>query len=478
MSKIFKAAKTAAVSILCAAGMLSLSGCENYGKMLKESPADYVDLAVENTMEAMGGFGFAEESKIIEQALGDGSFSLGFEVEGIAFSGVCETKEDAMSQLYTISNGEGNSAQIYLYGDESGMKFGTVGESGSHIYDLTLEGMAERLAASIFAPGSGSVYELSQEDYDIFAEYAEVISAAAAGTSESGDKYRKLTEDFRDGLSPVTEENADITVGGETVKANVVTYSVTKEQIKDFLDRYADIAAEDGQFSSEMSGMSEEEFRAQLDGAMADIENLTVDAVYYVNAKTHMLMQSDISVNAAAEGKTAEVKLNSVFGADPAAAEKQTHTLYVTAEGESTEIVMDVTHTDTSSTVKANMTSGGESAELFTLTAEKNDGSYSLSLDIMGTVTAGVDGTVSASGNALNLTVDKVYASYGEGEVSYSPKVNVDVKKGGEISALDAQGEFLDITEEELNAFGESIVNDFAWIFDGAYDSELYGDYE
>lgn len=464
MNKFLKAVKTTAVTALCAAGLLSLSGCDKNVKMLRDAPGEYVEMAMENTMEAMGGSSFSEEKKLIEQALEDGSFSLGFEVEGISFKGVCEAKDDAVSQLYTVSNGEGNSAQVYLYGDERGMKFGTIGETGSHIYDITLEGMADRLAASIFAPGSGSAYEMSQADYDVFAEYAEMLSTAAAGTK--GDKYQKLAEDFQNSLSPVTEEGVDSDIDGETVKANVVTYNITTEQVKDFLNRYRGLLIEDGQFNSETSGMTEEEFRAQFDEAMSNIENFTVGAVYYVNAETHMLMKSDISVNAAAEGETADVKLNSLFGADPAKAEKQTHILTITAEGETAEIVMDVTHTDTSATVKGNMTSGGESAELFTLVTEKDGENYSLSLDFMRLIAAGMEGTLNTNGNAVNMTVDRVYANFGDGEISYSPKVTVDVKKGGEISALDGQGEFLDITEEELDAFGESIMNDFGWIFE------------
>lgn len=127
MSKFFKAVKTTAITALCAVGMLSMSGCENYGKMLRDTPDEYIDMAMENTMESIGGNTFTEEKKLFEQALEDGSFSLGFEVEGITFNGVCEVSEkaNAVSQMYTLSNAEGISAQIYVYADEGGFKFGT-----------------------------------------------------------------------------------------------------------------------------------------------------------------------------------------------------------------------------------------------------------------------------------------------------------------------------------------------------------------
>lgn len=472
MSKFFKAVKTIAVAALCAVGMLSMSGCENYSKMFRDKPEEYISMAMGNTMESIGGKTFTEEKKLLEQALEDGSFSLGFEAEGITFNGVCEVSEKlgAVSQMYTLSNAEGKSAQIYFYTDKSGLKLGTIGDSGSHIYDVTLESFAEKLAASIFAPDSGSSYEMSETDYDELLEYVKTLSAAMENSDPKGsngdDKYQKLFEDFMDNLDPVIEEKTDIEIGGETVNANTVTYNVTTDKIKDLLNKLFDLLTEDGQLDPETMGYgySAEEFRAQFDEAMAGIEEISVTARYDINAKTHMLMQSDISLNASADGKTVEMRFNSFFGADPASAEKQTHTFSMNADGENFEIVMDVTHTENSAAVTANMKTGSLTVEIFTLKAEKNGEAYSLSANIMDEMTAGIEGTISASGNSFNMTIDKISAGYGSEEFSYSPKAKVNVKKGGEISVLDAQGEFLDITEEQLNDLIDAVAGDFEWL--------------
>lgn len=492
MQKFIRAAKSAAAAVLCTAGVLSLSGCENYGKMLRDAPDEYIDMAMENTMESMGGKTFTEEKKLIEQALKDGSFSLGFEAEGVTFSGVCEMNEKlgAVSQMYTLSDEEGNSSQVYVYADADGFKFGTVGESGTHIYDVTFDGLAEKLAASIFAPGSGSAYELSEEEYSTFVEYAEMLSTAMKeAESKDGDKYQKVIDDFVKNLSPMTVEGADVDIGGETVKTNTVTYTVGTEDIKSLLNQFIDLLMEDGQLDPETTGYSEEEFRAQLDEAMASLEDLSITAVYDVNAKTHVLMRSDITVNVAAEGETADISINSLYGADPAAAEKQTHTFSMTADGETLDVVMDVTHTETSTVITANMTNSEVgSTELFTVTADKDGENYSLTADIMGSITAGAEGTISTSGSSFDMTVSRVFANAGNGEISYSPNVTVNVRKGGEINLLDAEKEFLDITEEEMTALGENISNDFNWLFGKfypdlpdpdpiTYDDEFY-DYE
>lgn len=477
MKKFIRAAKFAAAAVLCAVGVMSLSGCENYKKMLRDSPDEYIDMAMENTMESIGGNTFTEEKKLLEQALKDGSFSLGFEVEGLTFNGVCEVSEksNAVSQMYTLSNAEGKSAQIYVYADNGGFKFGTIGNSGSHIYDVTLESFAEKLASSIFAPGSGSSYEMSEENYNVLVEYAKMLSAAANGSEKSGgDKYQKLIDDFTKNISPTIVEGTDADIGGEAVKTNTITYVIGTAEVKDLLNKVLDLMIEDGQLDPAKTGYSAEEFRAQFDEAMAKIENFSVKAVYDVNAKTHVLMRSDISLNVTADGETADIGFNSFYGADPAAAEKQTHTFTMNAGGETVEIVMDVTHTETSTVITANMNnSESGSTELFTMNIEKNGDNYSLSVDVMGEMTAGVEGTISASGNSFDMTIDKVSAGYGSGEFSYSPKVKVNVKKGGEISALDAEGEFLDITEEQLDTLMENIINDFSDVINGTSLGDL-----
>lgn len=480
MKKFIRAAKSAAAAVLCAAGVMSLSGCENYGKMLRDAPDEYIEMAMENTMESMGGSTFTEEKKLLEQALEDGSFSLGFEVEGITFNCVCEVNEksNAVSQMYTLSNAEGNSAQVYVYADKDGFKFGTIGDSGSHIYDVTLESLAEKLAASIFAPGSGSAYELSEEEYNVLVEYAEMLSAAMnEADGKDGDKYQKVIDDFAKNLSPMTVEGADVDIGGETVKTNTVTYTVGTGEVKALLNQMLDLLIEDGQFDPETTGYSEEEFRAQLDEAMASLENFSITAVYDVNAKTHVLMQSDITLNITAEGETVDIKLNSLYGADPASSEKQTHTFSMTADGETLDVIMDVTHTETSTVVTANMVNSEVgNTELFTLTSNKDGENYNISVDIMGTMTAGMEGTISTSGTAFNMTIDRVFANAGSGEMSYSPKAAVNVKKGGEISVLDAEGEFLDITEEKLNTLIENISKDFDTVL--GLDAETYDNYD
>ena len=165
MKKFIRAAKSSAAAVLCAVGVMSLSGCENYGKMLRDAPDEYIETAMENTMESIGGKTFTEERKLLEQALEDGSFSLGFEAEGITFNGVCEVNEksNAVSQMYTLSNAEGNSAQVYVYADKDGFKFGTIGDSGSHIYDVTLESLAGKRGT--FSNADGQDFRCGAVEY-------------------------------------------------------------------------------------------------------------------------------------------------------------------------------------------------------------------------------------------------------------------------------------------------------------------------
>lgn len=211
MKKILGGLKAAVCGVSAAAAMLLMSGCTNYSKMLSEKPADYISMAQENTMKASMGSGFGAEHKLLQEACEDGSLKLGFEVEGLKFNGelYVNEKDGKTAQVYKLTGTEGTSAEVYLYAGKDGLKFGTNGNSGRHVYDVTFEGFAEKLAASIFAPDSGSEYAMEQSDYDMFIQYIEEISSAAAGNTESADKLSKIAEDFMAAHPPVTEENVE-----------------------------------------------------------------------------------------------------------------------------------------------------------------------------------------------------------------------------------------------------------------------------
>ena len=74
MRNIGRFVKNTICTVTAAAGMLALSGCTNYSKMMNEQPQEYISMASENTAKAMVKSTFAEEYSILESALKEGSF--------------------------------------------------------------------------------------------------------------------------------------------------------------------------------------------------------------------------------------------------------------------------------------------------------------------------------------------------------------------------------------------------------------------
>lgn len=487
MSKFFKAVKAAAITALCAVGVMSLSGCENYSKMLRDKPDEYINMAMENTVESMGGNNFSEEKKLLEQALEDGSFSLGFETDGITFNGVCEVSEKlgAVSQMYTLSNADGNSAQIYVYADKDSLKLGTIGDSGSHIYDVTLESFAEKLAASIFAPDSDSAYAMSETDYNELLEYAEMLSAAVENSESQGDdKYQKLFEDFKNGHAPVIEEKTDIEIGGETVSSNVITYTIPTEDVKTFITDLFETALADENVKGQLPEYYDEEtLRESFSDLMDALEECGITAAYYINAKTNVMMKSDFTMNITVDEQPIKVYVNSFFGADPASAEKQTFDAGADIAGETASFNMAKIRTDNGWLLEASADFIGGKTDLLTVEFTQDGKNYSLTFEYPGDVVApdvyfGIDGTFEMSKTSFDMTVDKISYTDSEGDLRLiEPKAKVNVKKGGEISVLDAEKELLDLTEEEMDALLDAIGNDIGAIIDGADGSGAMGSY-
>ncbi len=485
---------------LCAAGsLLAFSGCTNYSKMMNEEPKEYLAIASQNAAEAIAKGSGSETYDLMEKASENGSFTLEFEVEGIKFKGetYSNSKDGMTSQMYTLAGSKGTSLQAYVYADNDSARFGTIGDSGTHIYSIDLDTVAEKLAGSVFAPESGSSYAISQEEYDKILEYLGEFDAVVRDESEASESgeisaYREIISSYTDSHPPVVEEKTETTVAGETVTANIITYDISKEDIRSVALQIFDAAAANGEFDETIESSKywygddysiddyKEEFTKQLD----EFSDYGINAVYKVNSKTNTLMQFDITANMADDHMNIVIKLGAVLGADPETAESgnvycEINTDYPDDDEYDSNIRIDadITSGEDSSGMAVRMNMDGEITELININYTKNGENYTLTADIPeAEITAKAEGTVSASDDEFKFTIDRVSLVSGSTEVSYLPKVVITAKKGGEILALDAEKEFLDITEEELDAFGEDIGNDLMAVLDEFAEGSVLGE--
>lgn len=449
-----------------------MSGCKNYGKMIKEQPEEYIKMAAENTANAMFKSKISDEySPIFDEAAKDGTFTLDFEAEGITFSGECcvNEKQGAVSQSYTVTGSEGASAQIYVYADESGMKFGTIGQSGSHIYDVNFSTLAEKLAASIFAPDSDSSYSIDQESYDKILEYLEEIHSATESSEEASNEYKEIIDSYLANHKPITEEKADAGIGDEMVKSNIFTYEIPYEDVKMLTEQLLDAALNEYEADEAgyLSSYSKEDIKNEMTSLFDRIEDCSIKLVYYINSKTNVLMKSDFTLNVTSDGENGEIYINAFYGADPETSERKSVKLGVRDDTEDNYFLADIIDSEKTSEISVTMTDDGEETKLLTLISERDGDSYKISAKLLDSeYSASVEGTVTADKNSFNLTVDKIGASQGAAEFSYSPKAVANVRKGGELLKLDAEKEFLDITESEMDELMQNIEEDFEAVFD------------
>ncbi len=454
-----------------------MSGCTNYTKMLNEQPAEYISMAQENTMNAIAGNSFGAENKLLGEACKDGSLKLDFEIEGVGFSGelYISEKDEKAAQIYKLTGTEGTSAELYFYTGKDGLKFGTNGNSGRHVYDVTFEGFAEKLASSIFAPDSGTEYAMEQESYNLLHQYIEGISSTVEESEAPADKMTALFNDFAEIYTPVTEEKVESDIGGETVSANLVTYSYSKDDIVYMWEEFVDVYLDDYMDETAFEYYTRDELKEQMMSVFDGIDGCELKIVHYVNSKSHALMMSDIDLLVTVGDDTMCFFIDALYGAEPENSDKQSFKAGISGDGEEYCITADLTSEENGSSVLVSLSEDGEVSELAALTSYRNGEDYKLTLDIPDSeISCSAEGTIKTDKKSFEITLDKVSATTGSAEVSYMPNGVVSVEKGTPMPELDADGELLALTEEEFDTLMENLESDFTAVMqETPYGSEM-----
>ncbi len=477
MNRFFRGLKGAVCGTVAAAAAVAMSGCTNYTKMLNEQPAEYISMAQENTMNAIAGNSFGAENKLLGEACKDGSLKLDFEIEGVGFSGelYISEKDEKAAQIYKLTGTEGTSAELYFYTGKDGLKFGTNGNSGRHVYDVTFEGFAEKLASSIFAPDSGTEYAMEQESYNLLHQYIEGISSTVEESEAPADKMTALFNDFAEIYTPVTEEKVESDIGGETVSANMVTYSYSKDDIVYMWEEFVDVYLDDYMDETAFEYYTKDELKEQMMSVFDGIDGCELKIVHYVNSKSHALMMSDIDLIVTVGDETACFFIDALYGAEPENSDKQSFKAGISGDGEEYCITADLTSEENGSSVLVSLSEDGEVSELAALTSYRNGEDYKLTLDIPDSeISCSAEGTIKTDKKSFEITLDKVSATTGSAEVSYMPNGVVIVEKGTPMPELDADGELLNITEEDFSTLLENIESDFTAVMqETPYGSEM-----
>ncbi|MDE7279940.1 MAG: hypothetical protein K2N26_09480, partial [Oscillospiraceae bacterium] len=142
---------------------------------------------------------------------------------------------------------------------------------------------------------------------------------------------------------------------------------------------------------------------------------------------------------------------------------------------EEDDVAADITRNENGSEILISLTANDETSELPTIASTRDGESYTITLDIPSLeISCKAEGTVKTGRKDFEITLDRVSAASGSAEVSYMPKGVVTVEKGSTMPELDAEKEFLDITEEEMDTLLENIESDFTAVMqETPYGSEM-----
>ncbi len=273
---------------------------------------------------------------------------------------------------------------------------------GEQAYGVSFENLGERFEKSVFGPGG---------KLDLGIDLSALGATDAISAVKDAD-LKNLLKDFADGVSEVcdaaagtvtdhadvTMEEREITVNGESVKANAITVARDAEQTKAYLGELTDAVKANEKITAAAATVTtlvekltgeatEKDFNAILDEALAAADGVTFTTVYYVGDED-VLLGSDTTVDSADTKATVttlggETKWNLTADEDGAA---------IRADGVRNEdgIIINAEYTDEKGdgTIRASIladgtfeiTAGGESAFSLTGSHDKEAGAFKAEL--------------------------------------------------------------------------------------------------
>lgn len=241
----------------------------------------------------------------------------------------------------------------FIGGDGEGSVLGTFG-SGDDLFDLLCyltpeeivlyserlsdsglgiktETLAEDMDASVFAPGSGSEYELDKETFDAVKENLVDLMDRLFGSSEKPrvleEALGRIAEEVKDSFK-VEEKKEELRLGGETVKVKVTYVTADGET----MEALADALVSEWEGNEELRDYVNKNFvvtngatAPDADDLIYDIEDLFYKAAddedmsivfsFAVNGK--YLVALDVEANMKIEGVDTDIDLSVDFSADP-----------------------------------------------------------------------------------------------------------------------------------------------------------------
>ena len=443
---------------------VSLSGCNNYSKMIKESPDEYIKLASENTVKSIAASKSSGIYDAVSNAVKAGAVKGDVSYQNISVSFAVLNDENKSIGVNASVKGGDSDITVKTYSDRDNAEFLISGLNEDHSYKLDLANFENDIRNSVFGPNSDSSYRLDDDSIKELTDAVNEFRDAFTG-ADGENEFQKTWTDFVKSLEYTSSSEKVTLSDGAEFKANIIKCSVSGDQMKDVIDKMSGIAGEDSYISYYFDSMNE---------VLDSITN--IDLTFTVNSKSHELVAVDGSFPAEIEGENYNMGISLDFGSDPAKSSE--YSLDFSAAPES-----DPTDTATASVVLAMSGTDGNISDKLTFSAKdadinesgeiafdynKADGAYTLTYSDSNNGELKLGGVITVNGKTAEMTVDSasVKSQYDD-EAQTADGLSVKLAfTEDKPQPLGADKNFLSLTEDELDA----LVND---IMSGIYGTDI-----
>ncbi|MGN1417339.1 MAG: hypothetical protein ACI4XF_10865 [Oscillospiraceae bacterium] len=450
-----KTVKKASAAVAAAALGLTLTGCTNYKKLMEEEPGKYVALAAKNTAKSLirpDELGIAAQAA---SALESGAAYITADTKDMDYSAYFSGSDKTEYQLIGLSMSSDKGAlDMRFSADKHKLSAAVTGPTTDQSYFVDLDTFSDKIDHSIFRAGGGSDHALDEDTINSIKEAVESAKAKINGTdteNSADDKYSEYAD--RIGVSSVT---TNISVDCNDVKADVITYSIDSALFDDIMvDFYRE---------SYSSYYSEEEWQ-ELESKLRESLDAEMSLDFNINSSTHMLMSVNFRGSFTSDDDTDDIYGELIFGVKPDKSDKISLYLKVTDNGSTESFNADFFKgaTTDGTTVWNSVFSLSENDEVKTanaaLTYVKDAGTLTLVITSYDGSSVSLNGSVTSSSDGAAVSLDSITSSEGE-DLMDGASISVRFAKDP-IPAVSADKDFLDITDEELDAMGENLGKDF-----------------
>lgn len=428
-------------AVSSAAVCVSVSGCVNYSKLMQDDQWRYITIAAENTFKDMS----TADKKIISELLPKGAGSSASltvahpEYGNYTFSGASDDKTASFGISADIS---GKNFSADCFSDSKALVFSVKGDGCDHAYSVPYSDFKEKLDSSVFGKGDpDSKYSLDEDTLNEIKDMLDDYIKKLEDRSETVDPFKELMT--------VSAESRDKVVDGETIAADVITYSISAESCDEYIT--------DSNRKNLEGYLDEEELNEYLD-MLREKTDLSGSLSFVIN-KEHRLVQVEFIFGGTYYDSPLNIGASVSFGTDPARSDK-TNFYCSISDGEyvqDTAITVSKTVVDgTVLTKTAEIVSGNSTARI-DLVLDAAAGKYTLT-SARGEELFGLEGTVKADGHSLTIDLTNAYNNDPSVNLLEDWIISLNINDSAP-RAISADREFLSLTEEETDKFLEDINN-------------------